>query len=263
MTYLLPTPRVPGGAFTNKVPPPDLLDSLVPGAGAGVARALAARQETLDLISDLEACRPGGLKWRDAMSADAQAFASGSWPKKSNVETLLGGSDLHRWAKASAAARTLIARRDAALAESRSTPGLVAAARKRETAARTALEVDAQSAWMKASTGRTEDRPAAWKSFAAARESVQEIASMCAIVTWAESRDGSYDPAGVGAVVSPEVLGYLLACEDTLENKKRLALVKGAKYPSGFNAAASMVGAATSTGVLTQGYAEVPEPGGV
>jgi hypothetical protein len=70
----LPEPRVPS---VPKLPPADLCDELVPGAGDPVRAAHAAAAETVAAVQELEANRPGGHGWEAARRADRVAVIEG------------------------------------------------------------------------------------------------------------------------------------------------------------------------------------------
>lgn len=102
----LPNPRLGAVVLnaTDGIPAgfhPDI-DRYVADAGALIAAVMAS-------FNDLEDSRPGGARWQDALRADGDALVAGKLPAKTAVEQLLAG-DGHRWAVASAQARTIGAR---------------------------------------------------------------------------------------------------------------------------------------------------------
>jgi hypothetical protein len=119
VSALLPAPRL------APIPPKPRAAVLAEVAGDELAAPLRVRDdlqaEAQAALRDLQAHRPGGDAWAEALAADKEAAdkeaaTSGALPKVLSTEKLLG-RDGHRWAVASALCRALPDRQRAAVAE--------------------------------------------------------------------------------------------------------------------------------------------------
>lgn len=251
----LPPPRVPLSA--GRLPDPQLLDGLVPGAGDPIRVAQGIVGEANDALRELEAGRPGGLTWAESMAADADALTTnGSLPKVTRTEALAKG-DLHRWTVASAMARSLLRRVAVAVQPALDDGALLVAAGSHLAEVQESLEQESAVAY---SLARKDSawRGDAWKAFNLARALSEEATVLRGLTAWLDGRDGAYDPRGWGAGWSPEVAGYMLGAADILEGTKRLTIPQGVRWPEGHPLAAVMVSPGASTSLLGGGPHSVP-----
>lgn len=107
----LPEPRVPL-SHGDHLPPVALVREVHPDTANALDMIDDLYSRVASLVFDLEASRPGGARWQEALADDAQSVIDGKSPKR--VVALIE-SDPARWAEASAQARTLTKRRDTIL----------------------------------------------------------------------------------------------------------------------------------------------------
>lgn len=110
---LLPVPRLPHR--TNRLPSADAVAEMAGEDAAAPLREMdRIFREAQQAVLAVESRRPGGQRWREALEEDRQRQMDESKPapKQWAVERCLAG-DMHRWATASAACRSLSAQTNA------------------------------------------------------------------------------------------------------------------------------------------------------
>lgn len=231
MTTFLPEPRVPLFAGAGSIPEPGMLAGLVPEADAYLTRIGELRRETDQAVLALDAHRPGGKVWEEALREDAEAALAGTPPKVWGTAELLRG-DADRWAHASALARTLTKRVEAVRLEATRDKGVAVKVKTLNERLRAVYSVEAPGAWEAARTG---DKVTAWAHHGECQRVAVTLRLLDRWAAWLEA-DGDLERRARGvARVEDAALGMVLAAGYYLGEPKPLIAPQYVTWPAGFD----------------------------
>lgn len=245
---MLPPPRVPS---RPRWPSADAVAALAGDAAAEPIRVADAAQKAAEAaVDELERRRPGGLgtKWREAIEADAAAYAAARTPEKWEAARLLEG-DPQMWAQARVLAGAVApAWREAGAALDR--PKIREAAAKVAADLTSRFERVARAGWEVRS-----DPHRAWPLRGEGETIITQYRGVQGIVYWADG--ATFDPANDAFIPGgPETRGLWICLDLVLHPKKTLlGIPKGITWPEG---AERLLGMAIPAG---RGFAELRRDG--